>query len=126
MRRIPLYSACALAFALLASTAEAMPDKSASLSTQENASWQGPFSDAEAPEVSPIPRETVPYDGPYSPGTIIVSTNERRLYYVLPGHQALRYGVGVGRPGFIWAGASHIANKREWPDWRPPAEMIKR
>jgi lipoprotein-anchoring transpeptidase ErfK/SrfK len=73
-----------------------------------------------------IPRETVAYDGPEMPGTIIVSTKERRLYYVLPGGQALRYGVGVGRPGFEWSGVKHIVSKREWPDWTPPAQMIKR
>ena len=78
------------------------------------------------PLVSPIPRETVEYNGPYQPGTIVVNTTERRLYYVLPGHEALKYGVGVGRPGFTWAGASHLVNKREWPDWTPPAEMIRR
>jgi lipoprotein-anchoring transpeptidase ErfK/SrfK len=126
MRRIPLYMAGALAGALLVSTVQAMPDRSGSLAPQENLSPQATVSDAEAAEVSPIPRETVPYDGPYSPGTIVVNTSERRLYYVLPGHQALRYGVGVGRPGFTWAGASRIASKREWPDWRPPAQMLKR
>jgi lipoprotein-anchoring transpeptidase ErfK/SrfK len=78
------------------------------------------------PLASPIPRETISYDGPYSPGSILVNTSERRLYFVLPDHQAIKYGVGVGRPGFSWAGVSHIANKREWPDWTPPAQMLKR
>ena len=83
-------------------------------------------SDAERPLASPIPRQTVAYSGPYTPGTIVISTSERRLYFVLPGGQALKYGVGVGRPGFTWAGASYIANKREWPDWTPPAQMLLR
>jgi lipoprotein-anchoring transpeptidase ErfK/SrfK len=83
-------------------------------------------SEDERPLASPIPRETVEYDGPYAPGTIIINTSERRLYFVLPGHQALRYGIGVGRPGFTWAGVTHIANKREWPDWTPPAQMLLR
>ena len=78
------------------------------------------------PQASPIPRETVSYSTPYAPGTIVVSTSERRLYLVLPGGQALRYGVGVGRPGFTWAGVTRIANKREWPDWTPPAQMLRR
>jgi lipoprotein-anchoring transpeptidase ErfK/SrfK len=78
------------------------------------------------PVASPIPRETVSFNGNEAPGTIIIRTSERRLYYVLPDHQALRYGVGVGRPGFTWAGASHIAYKREWPDWTPPAQMLRR
>jgi lipoprotein-anchoring transpeptidase ErfK/SrfK len=85
-----------------------------------------PSSSDGRPMAAPIPRETINYNGPYSPGSIVVSTSERRLYFVLPDHQAIKYGVGVGRPGFTWAGASRIANKREWPDWTPPAQMIKR
>jgi lipoprotein-anchoring transpeptidase ErfK/SrfK len=83
-------------------------------------------SEDERPLASPIPRETVGYDGPYAPGTIIINTSERRIYFVLPGHEALRYGIGVGRPGFTWAGVTHIANKREWPDWTPPSQMLLR
>jgi len=88
----------------------------------------GPSSDSQddRPLASPIPRATVSFDGPYAPGTIVVNTAERRLYLVLPGRQALRYGVGVGRPGFSWAGVTHIANKREWPDWTPPPQMLRR
>jgi lipoprotein-anchoring transpeptidase ErfK/SrfK len=78
------------------------------------------------PMASPIPRETISYDGPYSPGSILINTKERRLYFVLPDHQAIKYGVGVGRPGFEWSGVKHIANKREWPDWTPPPQMLKR
>jgi lipoprotein-anchoring transpeptidase ErfK/SrfK len=75
---------------------------------------------------SPVPRQTVSYNGPYAPGTIVVSTRERRLYFVLPDHQALKYGVGVGRPGFTWSGVTVVANKREWPDWTPPSQMLLR
>jgi len=78
------------------------------------------------PLASPVPRQTVNYDGPYAPGTIIISTRERRLYFVLSYHQALKYGVGVGRPGFTWSGVTFVANKREWPDWTPPAPMLLR
>ena len=81
---------------------------------------------AAVPQMSAIARETVSYNGPYGAGTIVVSTAERRLYYVLGGGQALRYGVGVGRPGFTWGGVQTITMKREWPDWRPPAEMLRR
>ncbi|MET0746526.1 MAG: L,D-transpeptidase [Microvirga sp.] len=77
-------------------------------------------------QASPVPREIVSYDARYAPGTIIVSTGERRLYYVLGEGKALRYGVGVGRPGFTWGGTQAISRKREWPDWRPPAAMLKR
>ena len=73
-----------------------------------------------------IPRRTVPWNGRQSPGTIVISTSQRRLYYVLGNGQALRYGVGVGRRGFSWSGTKTVSMKREWPDWRPPAEMLKR
>ncbi len=78
------------------------------------------------PLASAIPREVVAFDGAQAPGTIVVSTQEKRLYYVLPEGQAIRYGVGVGRPGFEWSGGQTITAKREWPDWTPPPEMIKR
>jgi len=73
-----------------------------------------------------VPRETVSYDGPYGPGTIVVSTSERRLYYVLEKGKALRYGIGVGRPGFTWAGTKTVTRKAEWPGWTPPPQMLKR
>ena len=75
---------------------------------------------------SPIPRTTVSYDGSYAPGTIVVNTAERRLYLVLPGGQALRYGIGVGRDGFRWGGTHRISAKKEWPDWTPPSQMLAR
>jgi lipoprotein-anchoring transpeptidase ErfK/SrfK len=78
------------------------------------------------PLQSPIAREIVPYSGPYKPGTILVSTGERRLYFVLPDGQAVKYGVGVGRPGFEWAGTKTISRKAEWPEWTPPAQMLRR
>jgi lipoprotein-anchoring transpeptidase ErfK/SrfK len=78
------------------------------------------------PQMSAIQREEVAYAGSYAPGTIVVSTGERRLYYVLGDGKALRYGVGVGRPGFTWGGVQTITMKREWPDWRPPSEMLRR
>ena len=81
---------------------------------------------AAVPQASAIARETIAYSSAYGPGTIVVSTAERRLYLILPGGQAMRYGVGVGRPGFTWGGTQTITMKREWPDWRPPAEMLRR
>jgi lipoprotein-anchoring transpeptidase ErfK/SrfK len=71
-------------------------------------------------------RETVLYTGKHAPGTVVISTSERKLYYVLGGGKALRYAVGVGREGFQWSGAEKISNKQEWPDWRPPEEMLRR
>lgn len=60
------------------------------------------------------------------PGTILISTRERRLYYVLPGGKAIKYGIGVGRRGFTWRGRKRIARKAVWPSWTPPAEMRER
>ena len=72
-------------------------------------------------------RSTVSWsDGKYKPGSIIIRTPERALYYVLPGGKALRYKVGVGKEGIQWSGNSRIVMKREWPDWRPPEAMIER
>jgi len=76
--------------------------------------------------VSAIPRETVQFSGRYAPGTIVINTQERRLYLVQAGGTAIRYGVGVGRPGFSWGGNQTITRKAEWPDWRPPAQMLRR
>jgi lipoprotein-anchoring transpeptidase ErfK/SrfK len=73
-----------------------------------------------------VPREIVFWQKGYAPGTIVVSTKERRLYYVLGNGQAIRYGVGVGREGFTWSGMKTVTMKREWPEWRPPAQMLKR
>jgi lipoprotein-anchoring transpeptidase ErfK/SrfK len=71
-------------------------------------------------------RQTVDYDGPHAAGTIVIDTPAKFLYLVEPGGKALRYGIGVGRPGFEWAGVKSVSLKREWPDWRPPPEMLKR
>ena len=71
-------------------------------------------------------RQTVAYNTTEAPGTIIIDTPNTYLYYVLGGGRAIRYGIGVGREGFTWAGVQSIARKQEWPDWNPPAEMIAR
>ena len=61
-----------------------------------------------------------------APGTIIIDTQGRFLYLLQGNNRALRYGIGVGREGFQWSGLQKIARKQEWPDWRPPPEMIER
>ena len=71
-------------------------------------------------------KRVVDYDTSHPAGTIIVDTRRRKLFFVLEGGQAIRYGVGVGRQGFSWAGSAYIAHKAEWPAWRPPAAMRKR
>jgi len=76
---------------------------------------------------SPIQRTTVAFDGRrYAPGSVVVNTAERRLYYVLDENRALQYGIGVGRDGFRWSGMHKVTAKREWPDWVPPEQMLRR
>jgi len=71
-------------------------------------------------------RQLVDYTGKESAGTIVVDTPNKFLYLVQGNGKALRYGIGVGRPGFTWSGIKQISAKREWPDWTPPAEMLVR
>lgn len=72
-------------------------------------------------------RQTVNWtNASYKPGSLIVKTKERALYYVLPGGEAIRYSVGVGKEGFQWGGKSTIVRKQEWPSWTPPQTMIER
>jgi lipoprotein-anchoring transpeptidase ErfK/SrfK len=79
------------------------------------------------PQMNPIYLpQTVDYGGPEKPGTIVIDTTQNFLYLVQPNGKARRYGVGTGKPGFEWAGTHKVTQKREWPDWRPPAEMIAR
>ncbi|WP_068316865.1 L,D-transpeptidase [Polycladidibacter hongkongensis] len=75
---------------------------------------------------SPIKRKLVRYPSALPSGTILVKTNERRLYHIRGNGTAMVYGVGVGRDGFQWAGTHRITRKAEWPSWSPPAVMIAR
>ena len=77
-------------------------------------------------ESSPVARMLVNFSRSYRPGTILIDTSERRLYLVTAPGQALRYGIGVGRLGFTWAGTTAISMKKEWPDWTPPSQMLRR
>ena len=70
--------------------------------------------------------QTVEYSGNEAPGTVVVDTPNKFLYLVEEGGRARRYGIGVGRPGFTWSGVKTVSMKKEWPDWRPPAEMLQR
>ncbi|MGB6657196.1 MAG: L,D-transpeptidase [Methylovirgula sp.] len=71
-------------------------------------------------------RQEVEYSGSEKPGTIIIDTPDRFLFLIEKGGKALRYGIGVGRPGFEWAGVKTISRKAEWPNWTPPSDMLKR
>jgi lipoprotein-anchoring transpeptidase ErfK/SrfK len=71
-------------------------------------------------------KQVVEYPTHEKPGTIVIDTPNRFLYLVQEDGKAIRYGIGVGRPGFEWAGVKSITAKKEWPDWRPPKEMLAR
>ena len=75
---------------------------------------------------SPVSKSTVNYAADHKPGTIVINTAERRLYYVLEGGSAIRYGIGVGRIGFTWKGVKTVTQMKEWPAWTPPPQMLKR
>jgi lipoprotein-anchoring transpeptidase ErfK/SrfK len=85
-----------------------------------------PVDDDHAPVDPKYDRQTVSYETNESPGTIIIDTPHKFLYLVEGGGTAIRYGIGVGRAGFTWAGVKTVTAKREWPDWRPPEAMLKR
>ncbi len=71
-------------------------------------------------------RTTVDYRSKEPVGTIVVDTQNTYLYLILGNGKAMRYGIGVGREGFTWAGAERVTRMAEWPDWHPPVEMIER
>ncbi len=71
-------------------------------------------------------RQTVNYGGRERPGTVIVDTDNRHLYFVLPNSKAIRYGIGVGKEGMTWAGRGKIGMKKTWPTWTPTANMVRR
>lgn len=71
-------------------------------------------------------RQVVKYETREAPGTIIVDTKEKFLYFVMGDGKAMRYGIGVGRDGFTWSGTHRVTRKAEWPGWTPPPQMIRR
>ena len=81
--------------------------------------------DAQA-AASPRTARTVPNPTSQPPGTIVVDTKTRHLYYVQKNGTAIEYGIGVGRQGFAWKGVAYVGRKAEWPRWIPPKDMLKR
>ncbi|GHE62085.1 L,D-transpeptidase [Camelimonas fluminis] len=90
-------------------------DEPGRISTEEVRITDGPFA-----------RQMVLYRTTEAPGTVIIHSDERFLYVVQGNGRALRYGIGVGREGFTWSGKVQVTRKAEWPDWRPPPDMLKR
>ncbi|WP_083660064.1 L,D-transpeptidase [Acuticoccus yangtzensis] len=75
---------------------------------------------------SDFQRQVVTFRTAEKPGTIVIDANKHFLYLVLGDFKAMRYGIGVGRDGFGWAGIVRVGRKTEWPTWTPPAEMVAR
>jgi lipoprotein-anchoring transpeptidase ErfK/SrfK len=121
-------SAAAVGLSILLSAISVMPATAALVYDPANAAWVDASSlPKPSPRSgSPIRKEIVDYKTSQAPGTIIIETDERRLYLVMEDGKALKYGIGVGRDGFTWAGTHRITRKAEWPGWTPPAQMRKR
>jgi lipoprotein-anchoring transpeptidase ErfK/SrfK len=85
-----------------------------------------PATEADGEPEPQFQRQEVDYSGPETPGTLVVDTPDKFLFLVEPHGRALRYGIGVGRPGFTWSGVKRISRKVEWPDWTPPPQMLLR
>jgi lipoprotein-anchoring transpeptidase ErfK/SrfK len=97
------------------------PDQLSSLPPEDRPETDAPR------ELSPeMRRQLVTYPTREPAGTLIIDTPNTHLYLVLGGGKAMRYGIGVGREGFTWAGVERISRMQEWPDWHPPKEMIER
>lgn len=89
----------------------------------------GPQPSKQPPSIQMDPKyqpQLVSYSSNKAPGTIFIDTNDKFLYLILGNGQARRYGVGVGKAGFEWTGTNKISRKAQWPDWRPPSQMIAR
>lgn len=78
------------------------------------------------PAITPVAPTVVVFPHPYPANTIVIETESRRLYYVLPNARAYEYTISVGREGFGWKGTEVVSRKQAWPDWHPPAEMRQR
>ncbi|MCI0599536.1 MAG: L,D-transpeptidase family protein [Beijerinckiaceae bacterium] len=90
---------------------------------------RGPYDDGDLEVTVNFNQRTavvVPNPTSEAPGTIVINTDARHLYFVEPGGTAIRYGIGVGRQGFTWKGIAHVGRKSEWPRWIPPKDMLKR
>jgi lipoprotein-anchoring transpeptidase ErfK/SrfK len=135
MRRIESFGLAALAICLSAlfapnpstATTPNVIDAPSAADEMKIDDQPGYVPSAESEQLDPqYQRQLVFYRTTEPPGTIIIQTAERYLYLVQGSNRAIRYGIGVGRDGFQWKGLVKISRKQEWPDWRPPPEMIER
>jgi len=120
-------AAMAIGLSIMLAVGMAVPSQAARVYNPDTNTWEEPSVVATRSRGgSPIKKQVVDYETNYKPGTIVVETDERRLYLVLEDGKALRYGIGVGRDGFTWRGTHRITRKAEWPGWTPPPAMRKR
>lgn len=102
------------------------PTSSAHISASSQQASYAPAFQAQPAQSEPNPvyqRQKVDYLGPEKAGTVVVDTAHKFLYFMLGGGKAIRYGVGVARPGFRWTGVEAISRKSRWPSWTPPKQM---
>ncbi len=123
-----LKSATVVALTIILSAGSMLPAHAGLVYDRQSRNW---VEESELPVRKPrsgsaIKKEVVDYETTQAPGTIVIETDERRLYLVLEDGKALKYGIGVGRDGFTWSGTHRITRKAEWPGWTPPAAMRKR
>jgi lipoprotein-anchoring transpeptidase ErfK/SrfK len=129
LSKIILAAQVIVAAGLVATSATAGPLDAFAMIPPGNAQLQPQSIEPDQPAVDlpeNLQRQVVSYRGSEAPGAIIIDTPHTYLYLVLGSGRAMRYGIGVGREGFTWAGVQQITKKSEWPDWNPPPEMIAR
>ncbi|HEV7344725.1 MAG TPA: L,D-transpeptidase [Devosia sp.] len=120
-------SAIAIGLSVILSVGTVVPASAALVYDRNTGSWVEASAMAPASRRgSSIRKEIVDYQTNHKPGTIVIETDERRLYLVMEDGKALKYGIGVGRDGFTWSGKHRITRKAEWPGWTPPPAMRKR
>lgn len=119
----PNRTALAACMAALFSLSAIVPASAARVYNADTNTWEEASFVKAGRRGSSIKRTVVEYDSQYKPGTVVVETSERRLYFVLDDGKAVKYGIGVGRDGFRWTGSHRITGKAEWPGWTPPSQM---
>jgi lipoprotein-anchoring transpeptidase ErfK/SrfK len=124
MIRCLLTVVLALSTSVMLARAQGHPQRQKELAVEDQPGYQP--SPGEEELSGSLQRQIVFFRTTEPPGTIVVFTSQRFLYVVQGNSRALRYGIGVGREGFQWAGLLKISRKAEWPDWTPPPEMIAR
>lgn len=101
-------------------------DAAPSREEEERLSRSQGVSGGSRPYIRPVAPPKVAFNAPYAPGSIVIDTSARKLYYVINTHTAYAYSIGVGRQGFAWTGKEKVSRIADWPDWYPPAEMRQR